>query len=810
VNHYICIHGHFYQPPRENPWLEEIELQDAAYPYHDWNERITEECYAPNTASRILGDRRRIIDITNNYARMSFNFAPTLLSWMQRHSPEVYQAIIEADRLSRERFSGHGSAMAQVYNHMIMPLANARDKYTQVFWGIRDFEDRFGRRPEGMWLPETAVDLETLEVLAAQGIAFTILAPHQAKRVRKIEDPGWKAVGDGGVNPTMPYLCTLPSGKAIVLFFYDGPISHDLAFGDLLRSGENLASRLFGAFPDRADRPSLVHIATDGESYGHHHRFGDMALAYALHSIEDSDRAVLTNYGEYLELYPPTHEVEIFENTSWSCAHGVERWRADCGCRIGTRPGWTQQWRKPLREAMDWLHDELAQLYEREAASYLHDPWEARDRYIEVILHRSPDTIESFLSKHALRELSEGETVTVLKLLELQRHTMLMFTSCGWFFDEISGIETVQIMQYASRALQLAKEASGANFEPGFLTILERAPSNVTQFRNGVDVWEAYVKPATIDLLRFGAHYAVSSLFEEYPETAQIYCNVVKNELYDQEGLGIQRLALGKATIRSDITWEEAAISFAVLHLGDHNLLGGVRGYMGDDGFSAMSQEIKDAFTKSDIPEVIRVMDKHFETHNYSLWHLFKDEQRKVLNQILDATLEEIEFSFRQIYEHHYPVMQVMRGMHIPLPKALATTLEFVLNRELRGLLEDEELDLERLQELVGEVTSWSLEPDKTTIGFVATKKIDSLMTILSQSPEDLSLLETIEALLRISTSLPLELDLWKTQNIYFALGKEHYPGKRAQAEGGDQAAAHWVEHFDKVGGYLHVYVNAS
>jgi alpha-amylase/alpha-mannosidase (GH57 family) len=809
VNQYICIHGHFYQPPRENPWLEEVELQDAAYPYHDWNERITEECYAPNTASRILDGHRRIIDITNNYARISFNFGPTLLSWMQRHTPEVYQAIIEADQLSRERFSGHGSAIAQVYNHMIMPLANDKDKYTQVFWGVRDFEHRFGRMPEGMWLPETAVDLETLAILAENGITFTILAPHQARRIRRIGEKAWKDVSGDKIDFTMPYLCTLPSGKSITLFFYNGPISREIAFGDLLNSGENFASRLMSAFDNRKE-PQLVHIATDGESYGHHHRFGDMALAYALHSIEVSDGAELTNYGEYLELYPPTHEVEIFENTSWSCVHGVERWRANCGCRTGTHPEWNQQWRGPLREAMDWLRDQLAGLYEREATSYLHDTWGARDGYIEVILSRSPQTVGSFLSKHALRELSEGEKVTVLKLLELQRHTLLTFTSCGWFFEELSGIETVQVMQYASRALQLAKEASGVDFEPGYLAILERAQSNIAEFGNGLDVWKSYVKPATIDLLRFGAHYAVSSLFEEYPETVQIYCNVVKNEFYDQEELGIQRLALGKATIRSDITWEEAAISFAVLHLGDHNLLGGVRGYMGDDSFSAMSQEIKDAFTKGDIPEVIRVMDKHFETHNYSLWHLFRDEQRKVLSQILDATLEEIEVSFRQIYEHHYPVMQVMRGMHIPLPKALATTLEFVLNRELRGLLEDEELDLERLQELVGEVTSWSLEPDKATIGFEATKKIDTLMTTLSEKPEDLSLLETIEAFLRILTALPLELDLWKTQNIYFSLGRQHYPEKRSQAEKGDRAAAHWVEHFVSVGNYLHVHVNAS
>jgi len=339
MNRYVCIHCHFYQPPRENPWLEELELQDSAYPFHDWNERITEECYAPNTASRILDAEKRIVEIVNNYARISFNFGPTLLAWMERTIPEVYEAIIEADRLSSERFSGHGSAMAQVYNHVIMPLAAPRDKRTQVMWGIQDFEYRFRRKPEGMWLSETAVDLETLDLLAEQGIAFTVLAPNQAKRERLLQKEEWKDVSGAEIDPRMPYQCSLPSGRSIALFFYDGPASRDVAFGGLLKSGDELASRLMGIFSEKEDA-QLAHIATDGESYGHHHRFGDMALAYALHHTESNNLARITNYGEYLEKFPPVHEVEIFENSSWSCAHGVERWKNDCGCSTGMHPGW--------------------------------------------------------------------------------------------------------------------------------------------------------------------------------------------------------------------------------------------------------------------------------------------------------------------------------------------------------------------------------------------------------------------------------------------------------------------------------------
>ena len=804
MNRYVCIHGHFYQPPRENPWLEDVELQDSASPFHDWNERITEECYAPNTASRILDAERRIVEIVSNYASMSFNFGPTLLSWMERHAPEVYGAIIEADHHSQNHFSGHGSAMAQVYNHMIMPLANSRDKHTQVIWGIRDFEHRFARKPEGMWLAETSVDLETLDILAAHGIVFTILAPHQARRIRKRDEDEWYDVSGGTVDPKEPYECRLASGRSISIFFYDGPISRDIAFSDILKSGESLAGRLIGAF-SKAEAPQLVHVATDGESYGHHHRFGDMALAYALHYVESKNLAVITNYGEYLEKHPPAKEVEILENTSWSCAHGIERWKADCGCNSGMHPGWTQAWRGPLRDAMNWLRDSLAVIYEREAASYIRHPWQARDDYIRVILDRSPETVETFLSQHLIREVSKKDRVKLLKLLEMQRHAMLMFTSCGWFFDDISGIETVQVMQYASRALQLASEVSGEDLEPDYLAILENAPSNVAEFKNGAEVWEAFVQPATIDLLRAGAHYAVSSLFEEYPETIKAACYTTNSEIYELTEAGIQRLVIGKAKVNSDITGEETTIGFAVLHLGDHNLAGGVREYMGDEPFSLMRQEIQDAFGKSDIPEVIRLMDTHFETHSYSLWHLFKDEQRKVLDQILDSTLKEVAASFRQVYEHHYPVMQVMKEMRIPLPKVFATATELFIGTDIREELRKEELDFTRIEKLVEETKRWTLKLDMKSLSFVASERITSIMEEFSKAPEEVEHLQKLQDLFRVLSALPMQLDLWKAQNTYFSIGEDHFQAMQQRAAAGDENATEWIEHFKGLGNYLHV-----
>lgn len=806
MNRFICIHGHFYQPPRENFWLEEIELQDTAYPYHDWNGKITAECYAPNAASRILDGDGRIIDIVNNYSRISFNFGPTLLSWLEAHRPDVYQAILEADRLSMERFSGHGSAMAQVYNHMIMPLANKRDRYTQVVWGIRDFQKRFGRFPEGMWLPETAVDIETLEVLAELGLKFTILSPHQAHRVRRLDQAQWQDVSGGKIDPTMPYLCYLPSGRTINLFFYDRAIAHDVAFGRALDSGDVFARRLLEGFTDRRDVPQMVHIAVDGETYGHHRHRGDMALAYCLYLIETQNLAGLTNYGEYLGKHPPTHAVEVLENSSWSCAHGVERWRANCGCNSGMHPGWTQAWRGALREAMDWLRDRLIPLFEQDAKKYLTSPWDARDDYINVILDRSRENVEGFLRRHASRDLSRDEKARVLKLLEAQRAAMLMYTSCGWFFDEIDGIEGVQVMHYAAAAMQYMEELESISLEPDYLRFLERAPSNM--FENGARSYEALVRPSRIDLLRVGAHYVISSLFEEYPESVKLFCYTVKREQYEGVAAGRLKLAIGKATIVSDKTWDEKTISFSVLHLGDHNVKGGIRDFSGEERFSLTRAEVRGAFDRGDVTEVIRLLDKHFGPNVYTVWHLFKDEQRKILDQILASTYEGIELSYRQIFEDNYTLMNFLRHLQMPLPRPVCVAAEYIVNRDLKEIFEEENLDTGRLKSLIDVAKRWSIEVDTTTIGFVASLWVNSFMERLGRSPEDVALLEKLDGVLRLLGSLSVKLDLWKAQNIYFAIGKELSGTMKERAEGDEDFPRRWLEAFHRLGSQLGVKVS--
>jgi alpha-amylase/alpha-mannosidase (GH57 family) len=805
MNRKVCIHGHFYQPPRENAWLEEIETQDSARPYHDWNERVAAECYGPNSASRILGAEEKIADIVNNYSRISFNFGPTLLLWMKKHDPEVYEAILRADKESAARFSGHGGAIAQCYNHMIMPLADSRDKRTQVIWGIRDFEHRFGRRPEGMWLPETAVDIETLEVMAEQEIRFTILAPHQARSVRKIGEKAWQDLKGSGIDPRRPYACALPSGRSLAIFFYDGPIAHDVAFGDLLRSGENFAGRLLHAFSEDEATEQLVHIATDGETYGHHHRFGDMALAYCLHLIESGTAAKLTIYGEHLDRNPPVEEVQIAERTSWSCPHGVERWRADCGCNTGMHPGWRQTWRAPLREAMDWLRDGLAELYEREMGKLVRDPWRAREDYIQVVLDRSAANVDAFFSRQAARKLTAEDTTRALRLLEIERNAMLMFTSCGWFFDDISGLESVQVLQYAARAMQLARDVEGGDWESRYLAILGKAPSNVPAYENGKKIYRLLVKPAALDLLRVGAHYAVSSLFEKYPETTSFGCFAARGEAIHLSRAGRQKVAAGRVRVSSEITRNEDDIAFAVLHLGDHNLMGGVRRFQGDKALESMWQDIEGAFGRGDIPEVIGLMDKHFGSHGYSLWHLFQDEKRKVVGQILEESLSDIELSFHKIYEDNYPMMLALKNMNIPLPSFFAAPLEFTLNQDLGQLLRAPDPDVAKIQSIAGEFREWALEPNRSALGYAATMRINAMMAGVLQDPTAAGPLKAAATLLEALADLRLEIDLWKSQNGFFFSVRNRYRELKERADKGDKEAGDWIAAAAHLAGLLGV-----
>lgn len=811
MKRYICIHGHFYQPPRENPWLESIERQDSAAPFHDWNERIGSECYRPNTRARRLDPEGWLEAITNNYARMSFNFGPTLLSWIEDHAPGVYERILEADAESIERFGGHGSAMAQPYNHMILPLANERDRRTQVIWGIEDFRRRFGRDPEGMWLPETAADTPSLETLAEHGVAFTVLAPNQCARVRALGEERWQDAS-GSVDPSRPYLVRLPSGRAITVFYYDSPVSHAVAFEKLLESGERFAARLLSGFDERREHTQLVHIATDGETYGHHQRFGEMALAYALERIERSEGVELINYARFLDLHPPEMETEIAEGSSWSCAHGVERWRSDCGCRIGAGEGWTQAWRAPLRDTLDWLRDALGPLYEEHAEGLLTDPWAARDAYIGVVLDRSGGSLDRYFADHAGGRLDRAGRVRALRLLEMQRHAMLMYTSCGWFFDEISGIEAVQVLRYAGRAVQLAKETTGVDLLDDFLERLAGAPSNIPRFGDGRRVFDELVRPSFLSLRGVAAHYAIDLLFEDHGPEAGIYCYDIARRGTRHADIATTALRTGVAAITSRVTLEREPFCFASVYLDDHVVHAGVRP-LGDDGdeeaFDATARDIIAHFERGDVADLIRSMDRAFGDSTYSLRSLFRDEQHRVINRITRGRVEGVQEAIRRAYESNASLMRFLRTLDVEMPKPMATAASQVLEADIIDCVSTDRIDTDQLADLFDEAARVGADLDEDRIGEAFQRALRRLAHELRSGGAAVDLVSHVLELLPVMDRAPFRIERSELQIAACVLRDEARPGLTQAARGGDDTARAWLELFDRMAERLHVRLDA-
>ncbi|MFM9074292.1 MAG: DUF3536 domain-containing protein [Bacteroidota bacterium] len=766
---YVCIHGHFYQPPRENAWLEVIELQDSAHPFHDWNERISAECYGPNSSSRILDNGQRAIKkIQNNYSKISFNFGPTLLSWMMVNDPEAYAGILEADKQSMAQFGGHGSAIAQVYNHMIMPLANRRDKVTQVVWGIRYFEERFRRKPEGMWLAETAVDVESLEVLAEHDIRFTILAPRQAEAIRRKGETDWREVNEHALDTRQAYRCNLPSGKHIDLFFYDGDASQSIAFNGLLYDGRNFAERLLSELDQASDRPQLVHVATDGETYGHHHHHGDMALSFCLDFIDKEPLARLTYYSQFLAHFPPQDEIRIRERTSWSGYHGVERWRENCGCHSGGKPEWNQKWRRPLREALDWLRDQLAELFGREAVKYCKSPWAARDLYIDVVLDRSDESVGRFMEAIGV----ETKSMTrMLRLLEMQRHAMLMYTSCGWFFDEVSGIETVQIMQYACRAIQLTRQFTDHDYEDQFLALLELAPSNVPAYKNAAEVYRRDILTNKRNLQRVGVHYAVASVFEDEPERLPLFNYSASNISLVRKEAGEQRLVLGITRVRSLVTRSEKVFSFGVVHLGKHDLICHLQIDPQTGDFHVMEKAVLEAFQDGRLGDVLEQMRAYFGSQQYTIWHLFTDEKRKILDQIASKSMQALEQSLRRTYDRDYPLVNALSNNSIPIPKAYRTTFENVLNADLSGCFSPDRINVKAFERVAAEMERWGLKvEDADRVSRLAGESIHQEIRRIETEGESTGKLVRLNHVFSLMNRLQLRPNLHKSQNLYFEL----------------------------------------
>jgi hypothetical protein len=657
--------------------------------------------------------------------------------------------------------------------------------------------------PEGMWLPETAVDLQSLDMMAQLGIKFTILSPYQAWRYRRIGTRAYRDATGGKIDPSRPYLVRLREGRSIAVFFYDGPISQAVAFEKLLNSGEQFANRLSSGFSDARDWPQIVHIATDGESYGHHHSHGDMALAYALQYIEEKGIAKLTNYGEYLEKHPPQHEAQIIENSSWSCSHGVGRWRENCGCAAGGN-GWNQNWRGPLRESLDWLRDTVMPLYEQRAGEFFADAWKARNEYINVVLDRSDEGLKRFFEENASRELSAEERVIALELLEMQRHAMLMYTSCGWFFDELSGIETVQVIFYAGRVIQLAqkllKGQDGDYIESGFLERLAQAKSNIPEHGDGAQLYRKWVKPAVVGLEQVAAHYAISSVFET---GAGKYCYTVDPADYRTAVSGKMQLAVGRAQVCSRITRECGQFTFAVLHMGDHTLNAGVRQYGGEDLYRGTVNELNAAFSRGDIPSVIRILDHNFGGALYSLKSLFRDEQRRIMDRVLESTLQEAEVSLRALYEHHAPLLRYLSDVNYPRPKALIAAAEFVVNASLKREFRNEFLDLGEVKNLLQQAKQEAVQLDSEGLAFFMTRKLNGLMQQLRRHPQNLGLLKKILSLIGLLKELPFAVNLWRVENLYYQISRTTYPELVATG----QASTEWSDNFLELGRALRIRV---
>lgn len=769
---FLAIHGHFYQPPRENPWLEAVELQPSALPCHDWNERVNNECYAPNSVSKVVNHKNEVMSIVNNYEYMSFNFGPTLLSWMEEFAPTAYERIIKADIKSVEDHNGHGNAIAQVYNHMIMPLANELDKQTQVKWGIKDFEYRFGRKPEGMWLAETAVDDDTLRVLVENGIKFTILSPFQAKCVKKIDENNWQDVSWGNIDPARSYRYYIKSapGKFIDLFFYDGAISKSVAFDELLTDGNKFLKRLQDGISYDRNYPQLVNIATDGESYGHHTKFGDMALAFVMAmKVKDSGFTV-TNYAEYLDKYRSDWQVQIKDVSSWSCSHGVGRWCEDCGCSTGGHAGWNQKWRRPLRDAMDYLRDSVTPLFKEYGQKYFKDFLSARYNYIDVILDRSITNVKQFQQEYFLPDLSEEDKVNAMKLLEMQRQAMLMYTSCGWFFCEISGIETVQIMKYAARVIQLAQDFTDNDFETKYLEILSAAQSNYKEIGNGKDIYERFVKPSVITEKQIVSLWAVSSLYEDVEDEEDVYCYTITKKSYKKVQKGDSHFVVGHVEVQSKVTLERHNLIFALLQYTGGDFHCAIKEY--DEEYPEMQKELIRTYMINPLTEIIRALDGYFGKEYFTLKDIFIEERRKILQILMRERLDEFAKTYEDIYNEGKSSVLHLQALGLDIPNEFKIAAQYTLTRQFNELFTgsngfiDEDI-IQSASDINFEAKRIGITLDKTLTSKIFSKKVAQNINRLVYSMEyqqaDVTheLLDTIE-------KLEIKADISEAQNLFY------------------------------------------
>ena len=790
---HLCIHGHFYQPPRENPWLQAVERQESAAPAHDWNERVSAECYQPNTLARIYDDQGRVAQAVNNFEWISFNIGPTLFSWLESQRPRTYRYILEADQKSLVRNQGHGNALAQAYNHMILPLANPRDQATQVRWGLADFQHRFRRNAEALWLPETACNRETLALLARHGLKFAILAPSQAQRVRLLSGGPWQDVANGSIDPTQPYRCVLSGDGSLFLdvFFYDGPVSSGIGFQDTLATSDNLARYLSGARPAQPTGPHLVHAVTDGETYGHHKPYGDRVLAHFMLHQAPRMGFQLTNYGWYLAHHPPQWEVEVKPGpdglgTAWSCAHGLGRWREDCGCRGGGPEDWKQHWRAPLRQALDWLRDQCIPLFEQHGGRLLTDPWATRDAYIQAVLNRDPAVVDAFLDSQGVDPRQPQDARLALTWLEQQHNAMLMYTSCAWFFTELSGLETIQVLKYASRALELVQQACGHNLEPEFLAQLALAPSNDPHYKDGLGVYDKLVRPSQVSHQRLAAHYAMGGHATADLTPTHLYNHQVQPNSFRQAERDDLVLSVGSLTLTDNITRLATSHRYALLRMGHYDFRFSaqppqVPGDEDNPTWPQLEEHLFQQFPTCHIMELFHLLDTLYGNDYLSFEHLLADDQWRILGQLTRANLTPLRQATQALYQEYRRLGTAYHHAGLtPPPEYQLATAYHLQYRLLEAVHSGEDGPADALKDIdriVTEAQGAALPLDMQAVQHHLEEDLRLRMDRLSQGHWEE--IPHCQAILHMAETTRLHLDLLPAQDAFLSLARDlanHHP----------------------------------
>jgi alpha-amylase/alpha-mannosidase (GH57 family) len=781
----LVIHGHFYQPPRENPWTELVEREPGAAPFHDWNERIHAECYRPNAFARISDWHGRVERVVNNYARLSFNFGPTLLNWLERSHPETYARVIEADRESALRHAGHGNAIAQGYNHSILPLCNERDRRTQIRWGLADFRRRYQREAESLWLPETACDGATLAALIEEGLRYVVLSPHQAGAVRRAGSDAWQNVSDGRLDATVPYKYLHPdgSGRSIAVFFYNGEVARGIAFEGLLASSSGLLAACARAAGGGAQ---VVNVATDGESYGHHFRWGDRCIAYALEVEAERFGLRVTNYGEFLDAHEPGDEVLLKpgpdgEGTAWSCAHGLGRWTRDCGCNASAPGGWNQRWRTPLRAAFDLLRDDLAPKFEEAGARLLRDPWAARDDYVELLGPGGSARREEFLSRHARQRLSDEEKVRALTLLEAQRAALTMYTSCGWFFNDISGIETAQTLRYAGRVVETMEALGLAPPTEAFLEILSEAKSNLPERPTGADIYLRTVAQSRVTPHRVAAHVAICNLLG--PEVREE--SRCESAGYAYRKLDFRKQRHGRVTLETvrlaleeEATGRRHEFALAAMHFGEIDYYCALRPFNSSQEYEEAAARLWSQLRAASLPVLLRVAQSEFGPEEFGLEALLPEGQGHISRSVFGKLVARFMEGYEHLYEENRRVIERLQEIGFRPPRELrlaaALTVGHRLEREIRGQRHGAG-DYGAAAEIARDAARHGYRIDRTSVTRVFEETVTDAARAVVARP-DAESVRSARALIELGRELGLVANLERGQEILYEAARSGVP----------------------------------